>query len=292
MLSLGLIFVFCLFTSATYGFVKHSVPVVEQENAPNVDEILDRMKAHDEWQRRYLIEYRMQRKFSATNLRFAEDATLEVTTTFRRPDTIESQVLRAEGSKFIRERVFDKILEAENATQSTPAKQQIDIVPANYNFGYLGREDCDGRECYRLGIAPKRKEKYLIEGQIWIDAEDWGIVRIQGSPAKRPSFWARQTQIDRRYKRIDGMWLNDRLESISDVLIAGRSSLKIQYSYESIQTDPQYGSPANSASLITTPALPLPGQPAPYEKKCAPPPSLPGNECTSWPMARPQAAFH
>ena len=291
MLALGLILVFCLFTSA-YGFVEQSVRMVEQENAPNVDEILDRMKAHDEWQRRYLIEYRAQRTFSATNLRFEEGATLEVTTTFRRPDTFESQVLRAEGSKFIRERVFDKILEAENATQSTPAKQQIDIVPANYNFGYLGREDCDGRECYRLGIAQKRKEKYLIEGQIWIDAEDWGIVRIQGSPAKRPSFWARQTQIDRRYKRIDGMWLNDRLESISDVLIAGRSSLKIQYSYESIQTDPQYGSPANSVSLITTPALPLPGQPAPYEKKCAPPPSLPGNECTSWPMARPQAAFH
>ena len=291
MLALGLILVFCLFTSA-YGFVEQSVRMVEQENAPNVDEILDRMKAHDEWQRRYLIEYRAQRTFSATNLRFEEGATLEVTTTFRRPDTFESQVLRAEGSKFIRERVFDKILEAENATQSTPAKQQIDIVPANYNFGYLGREDCDGRECYRLGIAPKRKEKYLIEGQIWIDAEDWGIVRIQGSPAKRPSFWARQTQIDRRYQRIDGMWLNDRLESISDVLIAGRSSLKIQYSYESIQTDPQYGSPANSVSLITTPALPLPGQPAPYEKKCAPPPSLPGNECTSWPMARPQAAFH
>ena len=244
MLILELIVGFWLFTSATYGLGVQSVPMVEQETAPDVDEILNRMKTHDEWQRRYLIEYRAQRKFSATNLRFKEDATLEVTTTFRRPDTLESQVLRAEGSKFIRERVFDKILEAENETQSTPAKQQMDIVPANYGFSYLGRENCAGRACYRLGIAPKRKEKYLIEGQIWIDAEDWGIVRIQGSPAKRPSFWARQTQIDRRFKRIEGMWLNETLESISDVLIAGRSSLKIQYSYDFIQTDPQYGSPA------------------------------------------------
>jgi hypothetical protein len=133
--------------------------------------------------------------------------------------------------------VFDKILEAENETQSALAKQQIDIVPANYSFSYLAREDCSGRECYRLRITPKRKEKYLIEGQIWIDAEDWGIVRIQGSPAKRPSFWARQTEIDRRYKRIEGMWLSDSLESTSDILIAGRSTLKIQYSYEAIQTD-------------------------------------------------------
>jgi outer membrane lipoprotein-sorting protein len=269
MLTLGLILLFCLITSATYGFGEQAAPMVQQENAPNVDEILERMKAHDEWQQRYLIEYQAQRKFSATNLRFKEDATLEVRTTFRRPDTLESQVLRADGSKFIRERVFDKILEAESETQSTKAKQQVDIVPANYTFGYIGREDCDGRECYRLRIAPKRKEKYLVEGQIWIDAEDWGIVQVQGFLAKRPSFWARQTQIDRRYKRIDGMWLNDRIESISDVFIAGRSSLTIQYSYESIQTDPQYESPAKSALLITTPSLPHPGRPIPYLKKSA-----------------------
>ena len=256
MLLLALIFGFCLFTFATHGFGGQSVPMVQQENAPRVDEILDRMKAHDEWQDRYLIEYRAHRKFSATNLRFKEEATLELTTTFHRPDTLESQVLRAEGSKFIRERVFDEILAAENETQSKLARQQIDIVPANYSFSYLEREDCAGRQCFRLRITPRRKEKLLIKGQIWVDAEDWGIVRIQGSPVKRPSFWARQTQIDRRFKRIEGMWLNDSLESVSDVLIAGRSSLQIQYSYESIQTEPQDGSPGNSASLITAPGSP------------------------------------
>jgi hypothetical protein len=250
MMLIALIFGFCLFTSATRGFAENSMHLVQQEGAPSLDEILNRMKAHDEWQQRYLIEYQAQRTFSATNLRFEKDATLEMMTTFRRPDTLKSEVLRAEGSRLIRERVFDKILEAENETRSASARKLIDIVPANYAFTYAGREDCAGRECYRLGIVPKRPEKYLIEGQIWIDAEDWGIVRIQGSPAKRPSFWARQTQIDRRYKRIDGMWLSDSLESISDVLIAGRSSLRIQYSYAFIQTDPHYGADANSASLI------------------------------------------
>ena len=95
-----------------------------------MDQILDRLKVHDEWQERYLIEYRAQRNFHAANLKFEEDATLEVRTTFRRPDTIESQVLRAEGSKLIRERVFNKILEAENETQSRSARQQIAIEPA------------------------------------------------------------------------------------------------------------------------------------------------------------------
>ena len=261
--SFGLIFGFGLFTLATYGFGEQSVPLGQQQNAPSVHEILVRMKAHDEWQDQYLIEYRAQRKFSATNPRFKEDATLEVMTTFRRPNTLESQVLRADGSKIIRERVFDKILEAENETSAKVTKQQIDIVPANYSFSFVGLENCEGRECYRLSITPKRKEKYLIDGQIWIDAEDWGIVRIQGSPAKRPSFWARQTHIDRRYKRIEGMWLSDRIESISDLLIAGRCSLRIQYSYESIQTDPQYGTTSDTASVITSLSLPVQRQPAP-----------------------------
>jgi hypothetical protein len=225
----------CLVTTTTLGFQEQSVPAVQHENTPSVDRILDHMKVHDEWQERYLIEYRAQRNFHGANLRFEEEATLEVRTTFRRPDTIESQVLQ--GSRLIRERVFDNILKAENETHSKQAKQQVDIVPANYSFSYVGQELCGDRKCYRLGITPRRREKYLIQGQIWIDAEDWSIVRILGSPAKRPSFWTRETEIDRRYKRIDGMWLSDSLESTSDILIAGRSTLKIQYLYETIETD-------------------------------------------------------
>ena len=153
----------CLFTTTTLGFQNQSVPAVQDENAPSVDQILDRLKVHDEWQERYLIEYRAQRNFHAANLKFEEDATLEVRTTFRRPDTIESQVLRAEGSKLIRERVFDKILKAENETHSKLAKKQVDIVQANYRFSYIGQELCDDRKCYRLAITPRRKEKYLIQ---------------------------------------------------------------------------------------------------------------------------------
>jgi len=166
-----LILSLCLLTTTTLGFQEQSVPAVQHENAPSVDQILDHIKVHDEWQERYLIEYRAQRNFHAANLRFEEDATLEVRTTFRRPDTIESQVLRAEGSRLIRERVCDNILKAENETHSKPAKRQVDILPANYSFSYFGQELCDGRKYYRLGITPRRRAQYLIQGQIWIDAE-------------------------------------------------------------------------------------------------------------------------
>src|SRR5258705_4450601 len=132
-----LILSLCLLAFATRGSGEQAAPIVQQQDSPSVDEVLGRMKAHDEWQERYLLEYRAQRKFYAANQRFNEVATLEVRTTFRRPDFLESQVLRAEGSKLIRERVFNKILEAENETRSMPARQEIAIEPANYSFSLL-----------------------------------------------------------------------------------------------------------------------------------------------------------
>jgi hypothetical protein len=159
------------FTTTTLGFQEQLAPAVQHENAPSVDQISDRTKVHDEWQERYLLEYRAQRNFHAANLRFEEDATLEVRTTFRRPYTIESQVLRAEGSSLIRERVFDNILKAENETHSKLAKHQVDIVPANYSFSYIGGSflmvggavrAASGNSSYRSNVIGCRYSLQLI----------------------------------------------------------------------------------------------------------------------------------
>src|SRR5207249_11180318 len=98
MLTFGFIFGFCLLTSATYGFLEQSVPMVQQENAPSVDEILDRLKAHDDWQRRYLIEYLAQRKFSAPNSTSKEYTTREAWSTIRPPHTLDAEVPPADAA--------------------------------------------------------------------------------------------------------------------------------------------------------------------------------------------------
>ncbi len=202
----------------------------------SIDEILGHMMARNEWQERALLEFRAQRKFYAQNIRFKTDATMYVQTVFHRPDRVQSTVTRHEGSKIIQSRVFDKILEAEAETSSKKDKQQVDIVPANYNFTLVATEDCDHRTCYHLKITPKQRNKYSLDGEIWVDAEDYSIVRIHGSPAKKPSMWTLKTEIDRRYKKVDGVWLPDRLDSSSNILIAGHSVLSIEYMYDSVQT--------------------------------------------------------
>jgi hypothetical protein len=205
-------------------------------NLPPVETILQRMKAHDDWQQSHLLEYQVQRTFYAANPRFKLESTLEVRTSFRRPNTFGSEVLRSEGSTMIREKVFDKILEAEDDARSTESRRTA-FNTDNYNFQVLAQEDCDGRTCYRLKITSKRKDRFNIDGEIWVDAEDGAIGRIHGVPAKRPSFWTLRTEIDRRYKRINGFWLFDTMESNSDIFIGGHSMLKVNHSYVSVVGD-------------------------------------------------------
>jgi len=217
---------------SVFVFIFLTIPV----HAQGLEEILDRMMTRNAWQDRALLEFRADRKFYAANVRFKTDSTMYVQTVFRQPDQLQSTVTRHEGSKFIRSRVFDKILEAENETSAKKDKKQVDIVPANYNFALQGQEDCDGRRCFRLKITPKRRDKYALDGDVWVDAEDYSIVRIHGVPAKKPSVWTLKTEIDRRYKKIDGIWLPEKLESSSNIMIAGHSVLSIEYKYESVQS--------------------------------------------------------
>src|SRR5262245_23445346 len=70
----------------------------QNSEAIDLQEILKRLSAHDEWQNRHLIEYQVHRKFHASNPRFNKEAILEVKTSFRQPGKFESQVVRSEGS--------------------------------------------------------------------------------------------------------------------------------------------------------------------------------------------------
>jgi len=203
---------------------------------PSAQDILDRMMVRNAWQDQMLLEFRALRKFYAANLRFNTDSTMFVQTVFRRPDQLQSTVKSSQGSTFIRSQVFDKILAAENETRAKKDKQQVDIIPMNYDFALVGADVCERRSCYRMRISPKRRDKYSLDGEVWIDAEDYSIVRIHGAPARRPSIWTLKTEIDRRYRKVAGIWLPERMDSSSNIMVAGHSVLSIEYTYDSVQT--------------------------------------------------------
>ena len=101
------------------------------------------------------------------------------------------------------------------------------ITPANYKLDPLGEQQVGRFHCFVLQAIPKRKEKNLFEGKIWIDVQDYAIVRTEGHPAKRPSFWIAREDSVRQYQRIDGFWLPQRDEILVHVRFYGTQILTI-----------------------------------------------------------------
>jgi hypothetical protein len=204
---------------------------------PPTETIVANMVTQGKWNDQVVRSFEELRFFQASNRRFRQEAIREVRTTFRAPDSYDSAVVKEEGSKLIRQRVFDPILDAEKEAQPSKEKRSYDILPQNYMFRVDGVDSCGGRQCYRLAISPKRKDKFLLKGFIWVDRQDYGIAKVQGTPSKRLSFWVLKAQVTRTYVRVGNVWLTKRIESDSDLFIAGHSELSIDYTYDAIQMD-------------------------------------------------------
>jgi hypothetical protein len=196
-----------------------------------VGDLLARMMAHRRWQDSALREYAAHRRFHAASHRFNIDSMLEVETKFLSPGPMQSTVVRQEGSAFIREHVFDKILSTESELSS---KDQADVIPENYQFSLLGSDTCEGRHCWHLSVKPRRNDKYLLDGEVWLDAEDYAICRIHGTPSKHVSLWIPRAEVDWHFRRINGIWLTDRIESSSDVRVIGTVLMQIQADYANV----------------------------------------------------------
>jgi hypothetical protein len=122
------------------------------------------------------------------------------------------------GEKMVRE-----ILNAETESAKDPHGSEIDR--ANYNFVFLRREDFGIVPEYVLGIVPKRDDKYLLRGQIWVDASTFRIRRIEGIPAKNPSFWIKNIHVTLQFAQLGDMWVPVSFDAIATVRLKGPYTL-------------------------------------------------------------------
>ena len=93
----------------------------------------------------------------------------------------------------------------------------------------VGTDRIGNSDCSVVHAVPKRKEMDLFEGKMWIDNQDFAIVKIIGHLAKSPSFWIKQVDFVRNYQKIDGFWLLSREEAISAIRIFGKETLTVDY---------------------------------------------------------------
>jgi hypothetical protein len=138
------------------------------------------------------------------------------------PDTKTYKITQASGNKR-GEKIVRQILDRE--TESAKKTQGNEISRVNYDFVFLRHEDFGIVPEYVLLIVPKRKEKYLLRGQIWVDANTFRVRRIEGVPAKKPSFWITGIHLTLQFAELNGMWIPVSFDSIATVRLFGQYTL-------------------------------------------------------------------
>jgi hypothetical protein len=138
------------------------------------------------------------------------------------PDTKTYKIIQAKGDSR-GERMVRELLDRE--TDSAKKVHGDEVSRTNYDFVFLRRENFGVVPEYVLGIVPKRKDKYLLRGQIWVDASTFRIRRIQGVPAKSPSFWITTLHLTMQFAQLNGMWVPVSFDAIATIRLLGEYTL-------------------------------------------------------------------
>jgi hypothetical protein len=156
---------------------------------------------------------------------------LEAVTEYSVDGGFSYQVTAEGGSSLVRSKVLRAVLEGEREVIAQGEAARASLALANYAFQPNGVDD-DGLA--NILLSPKRKERALLSGTMFLQPDDGDLVRLQGRLAKNPSFWVRNVEIVRSYKRIDGVVMPVTLESTAHVRIFGPSSLRMTYVYSEV----------------------------------------------------------
>jgi hypothetical protein len=192
-------------------------------------EIVERMVEADNERLAALAGYTGMRRYHFDNKRFNKRAEMTVRVACDSAGVKTFEVVAESGPGVARNRVIRKMVDAEQEASEKGEKQQTRIIPANYDFRLIGTETLDARDAYVLEISPKTKNKFLIRGRIWVDKEDFAIARIEGEPAKNPSFWITGVQVVHRYERTGRFWLPVTNVSHAKARVFGETDVAIEY---------------------------------------------------------------
>ena len=156
-------------------------------------------------------------------------ADMVVRTDYQAPNNKKFTIVSESGSGTVRDRVFKKLLEAEQESMQEENQQRSAITPENYTFQLSDYQKSATEEFYVLDAQPRSKNKFLFRGYIWVNAKDFAITRVEGEPAVNPSWWTIKTDFKRSYQKVGDFWLPESNESVTKVRVVGTAVLSIEY---------------------------------------------------------------
>jgi hypothetical protein len=198
----------------------------------SAEEIVGRMQRNNEQRAAALRAYEGKRCYRLSYRGFPakRDAEIEVVAHYQAPESKSFDVVSESGSKLIQSKVFSRLLESEREAANAENQRQSALTAENYSFTLLGTRPSLYGGCYRLGVEPRRDNKFLYRGEICVNGADFAVESIDAEPAKNPSFWIKETRIKHSYEKIGQFWLPASNETVTKVRLGGTATLSILYS--------------------------------------------------------------
>ena len=215
-----------LLRSSISGFLVFALAVIaaaqERQSTPDVNTIVARMMNSRQENKAREHAYTVKRDYQLMDKQSEPRAQVIANITYLPPDQKQYQIESSTGG------MGGKVLRDIVAKESEPSKEphRKEISPENYDFQLLGEETLNGRRCYVLAVNPKREEKELIKGRLWVDAANYNIHQIEGNPARSPSWWVRDLHLLMNFALVNGMWLHTSTYAVADIRFKGKYVLE------------------------------------------------------------------
>jgi hypothetical protein len=185
-------------------------------------------------QENLLTQYRAYRRMHAKSERFNQEGWVEVWTEMNGL-SFTYDIVRAEGSDYILNKVLKTLLKREQEIVSGGQTGRAALSDANYEFT---EPDRHGEGVRYVLLKPKRKDVLLVDGRMVLSQDGGELLRVEGRLSKNPSFWTSSVNVIRHFATLDGVRVPISVETIAKVKIAGRSRMEVSYEYESINGRP------------------------------------------------------
>ena len=220
---------FHLIVLSTLIYAAGSMQPLYGQQAKTADEVVATMLARDGIRESASGGYIGEREYVLENHTFQKRSQMLVRVNCDPNGIKHFEVLSEDGWKSANKRVLREMLATESDISHPDTRPKSRITSDNYTFQLIEAGPFDGRTAYVIDAVPKREDKGLFRGRIWVDAQDYALARVEGEPAKNPSFWTRKVHFVQQYQKNGFFWFPVMTTSVSDARIFGATDVNIRY---------------------------------------------------------------
>ena len=196
----------------------------------SVDQVVANMMERDHERQAALHGYSSMRRYTLAIPGHHKQAEMLVSMSCGEDGSKKFQVVEESGWGVALKHVFPRLLDAEIDAAHPDRRERSRITPENYRFEMAGLDHLRGHAAYVLAIEPRTPNKYLVRGRIWVDADAFAIIRVEGEPARNPSFWIKSTHFVHDYDEPAGtFWFPILDRSVTEARFVGATEMTIEY---------------------------------------------------------------